>query len=162
MGVESDVLERLPSRLLRAESRLFLGLRGLFLGLRGLFARSSRLFLGLRGLFVRSSRLFLGLRGLFARSSRLFLGLRSCLKSLPDRAPPPNPPPLGAGLSWHLLPTGGGWEGAYSNPIEVVAWSRGFSRIEPPEGSTPFHNLDRLAIAEISDLFKQPLALPQF
>ena len=38
----------------------------------------------------------------------------------------------------------------YSNPIEVVAWSRGFSRIEPPEGSTPFHNLDRLAIGTVT------------
>ena len=36
---------------------------------------------------------------------------------------------------------------SYSNPIEVVAWSRGFSRIEPPEGWTPFHNLRRIAIA---------------
>ena len=34
----------------------------------------------------------------------------------------------------------------YSNPIGVVAWSRGFSRIGSPKGSTPFHNLCRIAI----------------
>ena len=38
----------------------------------------------------------------------------------------------------------------YSKPIGVVAWSRGFSRIGPPKGSTPFHNLCRLAIADFA------------
>ena len=37
---------------------------------------------------------------------------------------------------------------AYSNPLRVVAWSRGFSRIGPPKGSTPFHNQFRIAISQ--------------
>ncbi len=35
---------------------------------------------------------------------------------------------------------------AYSNPLGVVVWSQGFSRIRPPKGSTPFHNQFRIAI----------------
>ncbi len=34
----------------------------------------------------------------------------------------------------------------YSNPLGVVVWSQGFSRIRPPKGSTPFHNQFRIAI----------------
>ena len=56
-------------------------------------------------------------------------------------------PPTGA-LTLVVKARGGAASGTslYSNPIEVVAWSRGFSRIEPPEGWTPFHNLRRIAI----------------
>ena len=36
---------------------------------------------------------------------------------------------------------------AYRNPLGVVVWSQGFSRIRPPKGSTPFHNQFRIAIA---------------
>ncbi len=34
----------------------------------------------------------------------------------------------------------------YSNPLGVVVWSQGFSRIRPPKGSTPLHNPDRIAL----------------
>ena len=38
------------------------------------------------------------------------------------------------------------YNSAYSNPLGVVVWSQGFSRIRPPKGSTPFHNQFRIAI----------------
>ncbi len=43
-------------------------------------------------------------------------------------------------VSGDLCPTANVPSTSSSNPLGVVAWSRGFSRIRPPKGLTPFHN----------------------